>query len=298
MGAVPCLSCAGGWKPTEAPLTSRWTDEISPDRAWPQYPRPQLVRDDWINLNGLWQYAIRPKDQPQPMRWDGKILVPYPVESALSGVGRSVQPDQKLWYRRSFASPALADSQRLLLHFGAVDWHTVVYLNGKRIGEHKGGYLPFSFDITDHLAERSNELIVEVWDPTDKGDQPRGKQKLQPQGIFYTPSTGIWQTTWLEKVPRTHIRELKIAPDIDHGRVEVAVFSDGVLKGATIKAEVKSRGKTIQSVRQKIEDDGQGLVMLRLDVPEAKLWEPDAPHLYDLEVRLVSTDGVRDQVTS
>jgi beta-galactosidase/beta-glucuronidase len=199
---------AADWKPTEIPLTSRWTDKVSVDRAWPEYPRPQLIRGNWINLNGLWDYTIQPKEQTQPTKWEGKILVPYPVESALSGVGRFVRPEHKLWYRRTFITPKMGDNQRLRLNFGAVDWHSVVYVNGKCVGANKGGYLPFSFDITDHLEEKTNELIVEVYDPTNVGIQPHGKQTLNPSGIFYTPTTGIWQTAWLEIVPRTYITAL------------------------------------------------------------------------------------------
>ncbi len=189
------------WQPATGPLMTRWAKDVTPDTAWPEYPRPQMQRDDWSNLNGLWDYAIEDSDQPQPQEWAGKILVPYPVESALSGVRKPVTPHQKLWYKRHFNVSANGKSTRWLLHFGAVDWQTTVWVNGKEVGAHAGGYDPFSIDISDAVAEGSNELVVSVWDPTDQGYQPRGKQVLKPGGIMYTAVTGIWQTVWLEPVP-------------------------------------------------------------------------------------------------
>ena len=209
LGLCLTATAAQAWEPAESQLDTRWSKDVSPENAWPEYPRPQMVRESWVNLNGLWQYAIRPAAEDKPAKWDGEILVPFAIESALSGVKKAVQPNERLWYRRTFASPTKGD-QRLLLHFGAIDWQCTVWVNGKQVGEHTGGYVPFTFDITDALNAdgKPNELVVAVSDPTDTGTQPRGKQVLKPHGIFYTAVTGIWQTVWLEPVPKKHIRSL------------------------------------------------------------------------------------------
>ena len=185
------------WTPAPGSLQTPWTSGVSPNRVWPEYPRPQMVRDTWINLNGLWDYAIVEKDANQPASWGGQILVPFAVESALSGVKKAVSPDQRLWYRRIFSRPRLKPDQRLLLHFGAVDWQCQIWVNDRKAGEHPGGYDPFTFDITELLKAGNNTLIVAVWDPTDTGYQPRGKQVLKPEGIMYTAVTGIWQADGL-----------------------------------------------------------------------------------------------------
>src|SRR5262249_9665004 len=174
------------------PLATQWAKDVSPTKVHPEYPRPQLVRPDWHNLNGLWQYAIKRKTEKQPDKFDGQILVPFPVESSLSGVKKLVGDAYYLWYQRTFSAPALAAGRRLLLHFGAVDWQTTVWSNGKEAGAHTGGYDPFSFDITDALKpDGEQEIVVRVWDPTDKSFQPRGKQVGRPHSIWYTPVTGI-----------------------------------------------------------------------------------------------------------
>src|SRR6185503_15686910 len=183
------------WQPAKGPLMTRWARDVSPKNAHPEYPRPQMVRHEWRNLNGLWDYAIRPKGEGQPVEFDGKILVPFPVESALSGLMKQVGEQNRLWYRRRLELPRGWQNKRVLLHFGAVDWETTVSVNGKELGRHSGGYDAFSFDITDALhAKGENEIVASVWDPTDAGPQPRGKQVRKPGGIWYTPTCGIWQT--------------------------------------------------------------------------------------------------------
>src|SRR4051812_41352261 len=169
------VGTAAAWETVEGPLKTRWTKEVRPDNVLPEYPRPQMVRKDWTNLNGLWEYAIRPEAEKKPAKWDGEILVPFAVESALSGVKKPVQPDEKLWYRRTFSAKSLAGGKRLLLNFGAVDWKCTVWVNDKQVGEHTGGYDPFTFDITDAVRDGDNELVVAVTDPTDSGYQPHGK---------------------------------------------------------------------------------------------------------------------------
>ena len=210
--AVPLLSQE--WKPIPVTLTTPWTSQVRAAHALPEYPRPQLVRKRWTNLNGLWEYAVEPKEQGRPEQFQGKILVPFPIESSLSGVKEALTPEQWLWYRRTFASPKLG-REHLLLHFGAVDWRTEVFVNGKKVGEHEGGYDPFTFDITPQLKKgsRTQELVVVVSDPTDTALHPRGKQILEPKSIWYTAVSGIWQTVWLEPVPEVYIGNISLVPD-------------------------------------------------------------------------------------
>ncbi len=275
----------GEWKPADGPLFTRWADKVSPRKVWQEYPRPQMVRNKWTNLNGLWDYAIVPKDSGQPQEFDGKILVPFAAESALSGVGKPVGENNQLWYQRQFRVPSLKGGKRLLLHFGAVDWHAEVWVNGNKVGSHKGGYDPFSFDITDALNKRGEqELTVSVWDPTDTWTQPRGKQVREPQGIWYTAVTGIWQTVWLEPVPEASITELNAVPDIDSGVLSLKVYGTSNFKGV-IKAVAKFDGKTVGQAEG--ESFGDEIV---LKIPNARLWSPYSPNLYDLEVSL-SKDG-------
>jgi len=272
---------------------TRWAKDVSPDKVHPEYPRPQMVRKDWQNLNGLWDYAIVAKDAPQPQEYEGRILVPFPVESALSGVMTEVGPEKCVWYHRTFATPNLDGRKRLLLHFGAVDWEATVYLNGKKIGEHCGGYDAFSTDITDALKDGGEqELIVRVFDPTDKGDQPRGKQVLKPGGIMYTAVTGIWQTVWLEPVPEVHIGRLVLTPDVDGKCLRLTAGAAGDGDALTVEAVATDGGKEVGKV------SGKAGAELRLSVPDAKLWSPDDPFLYDLKVTLKRDGKVVDSVAS
>ncbi|MFM9965974.1 MAG: glycoside hydrolase family 2 protein [Planctomycetaceae bacterium] len=307
---------AAGWQPKKAPLMTRWAKDVSPEKVHPEYPRPQMVREKWVNLNGLWDYAIVGDATAKPDKWDGKILVPFPVESALSGVMKRVPDNGKLWYRRSFATPEMAKDGRLLLHFGASDWETVVSVNGKKVGEHRGGYDPFTFDITDALkpaetnpkrervesnpkrergtaaTDGENELIVAVSDPTDGSFQPRGKQIRKPHGIWYTPTTGIWQTVWLEPVPEIHIRSLKITTDVDLNQVRVTV--DGPRKyGVAVDVTLLAMdGKSILGA------NGLPQKPISFSIPNAKHWTPDSPSLYGLTIRIARDNKVTDIVHS
>jgi beta-galactosidase/beta-glucuronidase len=279
------LGHAADWKPAENPLSTPWTDKVTADRALPEYPRPQMVRPKWTNLNGLWDYAIVEKDAARPAQFEGKLLVPYPVESALSGVKKPLSPEQRLWYRRTFtATPA--KGTRLLLHFGAVDWRAEVFVNGNSIGIHEGGYDPFTLDITDALKPQAKdqELVVAVWDPTDSGLQPRGKQVLNPNGIWYTAVSGIWQTVWLEPVPAEHIDNIVMTPDLDGRRLRLHVDAGAP---ADFIATARLRGQTVGRVRGKTGQD--------LAIPLARVapWSPDSPTLYDLEIALRSGDAVK-----
>jgi beta-galactosidase/beta-glucuronidase len=271
-------------------LITRWGKAVRPDNAWRSYPRPQLKRPDWQNLNGLWSYAIRPIADPQPARMDGQILVPFAVESKLSGVARSVLPSQRLWYKRTFSIPPKWAGQRVILHFGAVDFETHVSVNGSLVGSHRGGSDRFDFDITDYLRRGDNELVVQVTDPTSTGAQPRGKQQLDPRSIWYTPVTGIWQTVWLEPVPALHIEDVHVTPDIDAGLIKVDVALN---KSATdedaVRITARDGDRQISSILVR------GNRPASLPVPNAHLWSPDSPFLYDLDVELVK---VRDPIAS
>lgn len=285
-----CYEGKAQWQMQPSPLQTRWAKEVNPDNVLPEYPRPQMVRNEWQNLNGLWQYAITEKDAAQPTRFDGQILVPFGIESALSGVKKPVLPTQRLWYRRTFTRPDTR--KRVLLHFGAVDWQTTVYLNGKEAGKHTGGYQNFSFDITDLLQNGDNELIVSVYDPTDKGHNPHGKQVLVPQGIRYTATTGIWQTVWLEMVPPVYISSLEIVPDVDHGYLSLKVNTTGAAGGYTIEAVANADGKIAGSIK------GAANTALKLPIRKAHLWDPEDPFLYDLSIKLIKNDATEDLVTS
>jgi hypothetical protein len=280
---------AQDWKMQSVSIPTRWATSVSPTNVWPEYPRPQMQRSQWQNLNGLWDYAIAAASAQVPARYEGQILVPYPLESALSGVGKRLMPDQRLWYRRTFtAKPAAAE--RTLLHFGAVDFEASVYLNGKPLGVHRGGYQAFSFDITDALNAGENELLVKVWDPTDKGPNPYGKQRLNPVWAFYTPSSGIWQTVWLERVPSTYIERLKMTPDVDRGELHLEVTLRDAQPDVIVEAVAKSGTKEVARQR------GGRSMVLKFDRP--RLWSPDDPHLYDLEVRLLKDSKSVDTVKS
>ena len=304
--AVACLTlCIGSsawskWKPADGPLMTKWASQVTPDNVHSEYPRPQMARKDWLNLNGLWSYAIRPKDEPKPADFDGRILVPFPAESALSGVMKPVGEDNRLWYRRTFKIPPKWSSKRILLHFEAVDWDTTVWVNDKQVGTHRGGYDPFTFDITDALKKSGpQELVLSVWDPTNAGYQPRGKQVKNPRGIWYTAVTGIWRTVWLEPVPKSYIRSIKIEPDVDTNcalvTVDVAGKRDGVVVHAQTWLPPVTAGERPEASGVWGKPGERLFVSLALK-PKTRLWSPDSPFLYDLEVSLHEKRGDRQPV--
>ncbi|MBX3443037.1 MAG: hypothetical protein KF774_11585 [Planctomyces sp.] len=320
---------AADWAPVQGKPMTRWAADVSPENVLPEYPRPQLVRDRWQNLNGLWDYAIAPLAEPvikgrntdgrgfvppdaggapgaAPTDWQGTILVPFCVESALSGVGKPVGPDNRLWYRRTFSIPDDWQGDRVLLHFGAVDWQAHVWLNGTLLGEHRGGFDPFSFDLTDALKpDGEQELVVAVWDPSNTGVQPCGKQHVRPHGIFYTPVTGIWQTVWIEPVAKTAIRSVVTTSDLAHDALHVAVTLDGPETDLQISAkcsfELREGNDFVRGETGATSVNGRE--PLKLDIgPNARWswWTPDHPKMFEIvvEVRDPEANRVVDRVVT
>ena len=279
---------AQSWQPAGDHIRTPWADQVDPSAPLPEYPRPLMQRTDWMNLNGLWDYAVRKAGAPFG-KADGRILVPYCIESSLSGVGRTVAVDEYLWYHRTFSLPKSWKGNRVLLHFGAVDWKADIWVNDVKAGSHTGGYTPFSIDITDALKSGENSLIVRVWDGTDTGFQPRGKQVRKPSGIWYTSVTGIWQTVWLEPVPEQHIRNLRTTPDLDAGCIRV--LAEGVDRGV-VEVSLSAEGRRVASARALAGSE------VEIPVPGARLWTPDDPYLYDLEVSLIRDGKTLDRVKS
>ena len=281
------------WKPVEGRIRTQWSEQVNPDNVLPEYPRPIMERTEWKNLNGLWDYAIIEKGKHTPSVFDGKILVPFAVESSLSGVAKTVGAEKELVYRRSFEVPSSWKGKKVLLHFGAVDWKTDVWVNDVKVGSHTGGFTPFSFDITEALQGKNNTLIVKVWDPTDKGYQPRGKQVSRPEGIWYTPVTGIWQTVWLEPVSESYIQDLRITPDIDNSLLSLKAL----VKDATSKDLVEVKvfdGQQLVAQGKSINRE-----CVQVAMPEnTKLWSPDSPFLYTLKVSLKQNGKLVDEVSS
>jgi hypothetical protein len=291
---VLCLMVAskvGAWQMKQAPLMTAWSALVDTNNPLPEYPRPQLVRPNWLNLNGLWQFQAGATNDPVPtgQTLSSQILVPYPMESAISGV---MQYYPFSWYRRTFTVPSNWSGQRIILHLDAVDWQSTVYVNGQKVGMHKGGYDPFSYDITPFLTESgAQELILQVYSPEDNGGQPRGKQTLYPGGIMYTSSSGIWQPAWLEPVDASGVNNLQITPDVDNSRLRLTVNTFAT-SGVTVVATVSSNGVVVNSVT--------GNPQTELDIPLASpnLWSPDNPFLYSLQITTIHDGATNDSVTS
>ena len=286
---VSISTVSAEWRIAGDKIRTKWAEEVNPSNVLPEYPRPQLVRGEWQNLNGLWSYAITDINAAKPSQFDGEILVPFAIESALSGVQKKLNEKQLLWYEREFTVPSKWASQRIILHFGAVDWSADVYVNDILVGSHTGGYTPFACDITEALKKRGTQkLVVRVWDPTEKGEQPVGKQLSTLGKIWYTPVSGIWQTVWMEPVSKqNHI--VKIHPESDLTRSEIIVKTECEEREGTLTVEVFDNGTKI----------GEGSTLCgstaKIHIPNAKWWTPDTPHLYDLKVTLKCDGKVVDK---
>lgn len=293
---LPTVVRAADWQPAKGPLLTRWVNDVKPDAVLPDYPRPTLQRDDWQSLNGLWQFAIAKAGDEPPLgrKLDEQILVPFPVESALSGLMKRAD---RLWYRRTFTVPKDWTSKRLLLHFDASNWETTVWVNGQKFDSHRGGYDRFSFDITSALKkEGEQELVVRVWNPVDAGTQPRGKQVRNPGGIYYTPCTGIWQTVWLEPVPEGYLDSIKIEPNLEKKELVVSATVKGQMPKPGVTVKVFEGDREVAWKRGPIAD--QGAITLEVANPQA--WSPEKPFLYRLEITLdsLSNPGRPDRVRS
>ena len=279
---------AQNWAPVGENIKTRWASEVNPSSPLPEYPRPQMVRGEWMNLNGLWNYGIT-DSHAVAFDAEGQILVPYPIESALSGVGKRVEKNQALWYEREFTLPKKWAGKDVLLNFGAVDWHAEVYVNDRCVGEHKGGYDPFSFNITPYLNKSGKQVIkVKVMDATDNSYQPRGKQCIINKSIWYTPVTGIWQTVWLEPVNKDHIENYYAVSDIDKGTitfdVEATYAKGDVLKVNLLEGAVNysTENPSTNVIASATVENGKAVI----NVPEVNTWSPANPYLYGVQVVL------------
>ena len=301
--AVAGTLSAQQWAPAGDRIKTKWAEEVSPANVHPEYPRPQMVRPDWKSLNGLWDYAITPKSEACPKAFDGKILVPFAVESSLSGVGRSFTADDALWYSTTFTVPSAWKGRRLMLNFDAVDWRADVYVNDIQIGFHTGGYTHFSFDVTPYLKAGANSLVVKVQDATDNDFQPRGKQVSNPRGIWYTPVSGIWQSVWIEPVAPAHVTDYNVVSNIKTKSIDVQVSTAGTQEGDVVKVslldgkvgystESKSGGATV----------AEGLTVpggtVTLNVKNPHLWSPENPYLYGLDIQVLRNGKVIDKVAA
>lgn len=289
------LSFAQEWKPAGSKILTPWGEKVTAQQPHPEYPRPMLVRENnWQNLNGLWNYAITPASVTEfPASWEGKILVPFAVESALSGVGKEVGKDKALWYHNTITLDKKVNKDNIILHFGAVDWQCDVYVNNNLVGRHEGGFNSFSMDITKFIKKGAKQdIVIRVWDPTDDGPQPRGKQIKNPHGIWYTPVTGIWQTVWLESVPKTYIAQTKQTPQFDAGKLSFVANVEGSMAGDQVTVIVKDGANEIKqqmvNVNSKVD----------IDLPNLQAWSPSNPKLYDLDIQLVRKGKVIDRAKS
>lgn len=292
--ALALALCAQAqWKPAGDKIKTQWAEQVNPKSVLPEYPRPLMERSEWQNLNGEWEYAIKPVGEVEPASFDGNILVPFAVESSLSGVQKEVGEKNELWYKRSFIVPAKWKGKDVMLNFGAVDWKAEVFVNDVLVGSHKGGYTPFSFNITPFLkGSGAQKLVVRVWDPSDKGYQPIGKQTSNPQGIWYTSVTGIWQTVWLEPVASNHITAVKSIPNVDANALNVTVGASTPCVTSIVEVKLLDKGVVVASAK------GVQGQELRLGVKNPTLWSPENPYLYDMSITLSQNGKVIDQVKS
>ena len=287
-----CRTVDPAWNPKPGPLVTRFAKDVDPAHPLPEYPRPQMTRKDWLSLNGTWEFQDAKEGEPPPFghALAERILVPFPVESALSGIAR---PAERVWYRKTFLVPHAWTGRRTMLHFGAVDWECRVFVNGRELLVHRGGYDPFSVDITPALASPGpQEVVLGVFDPSDAGEQPRGKQVREPKGIWYTSTTGVWQTVWLEPVGVVHVDALRVDPDPKGEAVELVVDAPRATPEDHVEVDVLEGNRVLSSGRGRSND------RIRIPLPGARRWSPEDPFLYDLEVRLVRGPVLEDTVRS
>ncbi len=285
------LNIHSQWKPIGDNIKTDWGENINPDNVLQEYPRPILVRKDWKNLNGLWDYTITGKGENKPKNYDGEILVPFAIESSLSGVKKRISKEQELWYHKNFQIPRKWKKKEIILHFGAVDWESELWINDKKVGIHKGGYDPFSFNITPYLKKGKNQKIeLRVWDPTDEGFQPRGKQVKNPRGIWYSPVSGIWQTVWIEPLNTKHISNLYTTTNIDIPSVTIKTFTSYNSEKDFLELTITDSDKIISKIQQKFDSE------IKIAINQPKLWTPENPFLYDLEINLISKGKIIDVV--
>ncbi len=281
------------WEPKISPILTSWGEKLDTASVLHEYPRPQMVRENWTNLNGFWDYALTDSAGQKPEHFDGRILVPFCVESTLSGVTQKVTSKDAIWYQKHLHLDKPVNGQRLLLHFGGVDWHTSLWINGQKIGEHMGAYDPFYFDITDALNFNDHQVItLKVWDPTNEGVQARGKQLMDPRGIWYTPVSGIWQTVWMEQVDASHIEYIKVIPDVDSNIIRVSVMVSGQDEDHRLRLSAWDQDSCIT------EQEGASDSLFKLRIPQPRLWSPSHPNLYDLKIQLLGKQDTLDEVTS
>jgi beta-galactosidase/beta-glucuronidase len=287
---------AQSWKAVEGKIISQWAKTVNPENAWQEYPRPQFERAQWKNLNGLWDYAILKTNEIQPKRYQGKILVPFSFESPLSGVGKNIDPEDKMWYRKNFELPKNWSGKDVVIHFEAVDYTCAVWVNDVLVGTHKGGFDRFSFNITPYLKpNRQQKIVLAVEDATNFSSQPRGKQQINASGIYYTPVSGIWQTVWLEAVSsEAYIKQVKTTTNIDENTVTLIPLSNqSLVSGYMVRTTVFFNGEKVTSGETKPNMP----LTLKIDTP--KLWSPDHPHLYDVSMSLMNPSGTEiDRVES
>lgn len=287
------LGAQAQWKPAGDKIKTKWAEQVNPKQVLPEYPRPLMERADWMNLNGEWEYAIWPVGAMEPSAFDGQILVPFAIESSLSGVQKEVGDTNELWYKRSFSVPTNWKNKDVLLNFGAVDWKADVFVNDILIGSHQGGFTPFSLNITPYLTGKDNQkLVVRVWDPSDKGYQPRGKQTSRPESIWYTAVSGIWQTVWLEPVSAAYVTAIKAVSNIDNNTMNVTVGTSCGSGEGIVTVKLMDKGSVVASAK------GVAGKELRLGLQNPQLWNPENPYLYDLSVSFTKDGKVMDEVKS